>query len=145
MTFSKVLIAVDRVPLALKVARQGILLGEDLQAQIALIHVIDSSHALGNIDAGILPEQALATLKQEGRDFLDRLLEMYAKQLNILDFLLEGNPSEEIILMAKAWEADILVMGTHGRTGVKKLLMGSVAETVIRQSPCLVSIVREND
>ena len=57
--------------------------------------------------------------------------------------VLIGGPSHVIIEQAAAINADLLVMGTHGRTGITHLLIGSVAERVIRHAPCPVFVVRE--
>lgn len=56
--------------------------------------------------------------------------------------LLYGDPISVILGMAQEIGADLIVMGTHGRTGVRRLLMGSVAEAVVRKAPCPVLIVR---
>lgn len=54
-----------------------------------------------------------------------------------------GEPQREIVAEAQAWGAHLIVMGSHGRTGLRRLLMGSVAEYVMRHAPCPVEIVRE--
>jgi universal stress protein A len=54
----------------------------------------------------------------------------------------EGTPFYEIIRFAKEKDIDLIVMGTHGRTGLERLLMGSVAEKVMRESPCSVLVVK---
>jgi nucleotide-binding universal stress UspA family protein len=56
--------------------------------------------------------------------------------------LAEGEPPEEILRLAEASHADIIVMGTHGRSGLRRLLLGSVAEEVLRQATCPVLIVK---
>jgi nucleotide-binding universal stress UspA family protein len=56
--------------------------------------------------------------------------------------LLEGEPREEIVEMARDRPCDLIVMGTHGRTGMGRLLMGSVAEAVVRAAPCPVLTIR---
>ncbi len=56
--------------------------------------------------------------------------------------LLRGNPAQQIIQLAKDENAALIVMGTHGRTGLMRLLMGSVAEEVVRQAPCPVLTVK---
>jgi len=74
-----------------------------------------------------------------------KLLEMRADDPNILvehQLLFVGNPAEEILRVAQAIKADLIVMGTHGRTGLSWLLMGSVAEQVLRKAPCPVVTVR---
>jgi nucleotide-binding universal stress UspA family protein len=54
-----------------------------------------------------------------------------------------GDPAGEIVRLARDEKAEMVVMGTHGRTGMTRLLMGSVAEAVVRRSPCPVLIYRE--
>ena len=54
----------------------------------------------------------------------------------------EGDPREMILQMAQNWSADLIVMGSHGRTGLKKLLLGSVSQAVAVHSPCSVAIVK---
>lgn len=54
----------------------------------------------------------------------------------------EGNPSAEILRVAQERRCDLIVMGTHGRTGLHRLLMGSVAEHVVRKAPCPVLVVK---
>jgi nucleotide-binding universal stress UspA family protein len=56
--------------------------------------------------------------------------------------LLEGDPAEEILKVAQGEGVDMIVMGTHGATGLTRLLMGSVAEHVLRKAPCPVLTVR---
>lgn len=53
-----------------------------------------------------------------------------------------GTPAERIVDMAKTIRADLIIMGTHGRSGLGRLLMGSVAEKVLRQAPCPVLLVK---
>lgn len=56
--------------------------------------------------------------------------------------LLEGDPATEIVDYAREAGSDVIVMGTHGRTGLERLLMGSVAEKVMREAPCSVLVVK---
>jgi nucleotide-binding universal stress UspA family protein len=52
-----------------------------------------------------------------------------------------GDPAEAVVHEARTWSADLLVLGTHGRRGAARLLLGSVAETVLRHAPCSVLVV----
>jgi len=54
-----------------------------------------------------------------------------------------GNPADEIVELARAEQASLIVLGTHGRTGVSRLLMGSVAELVVRRASCPVLVYRQ--
>jgi nucleotide-binding universal stress UspA family protein len=56
--------------------------------------------------------------------------------------LFVGDPAEEILRVAQAVKADLVVLGTHGRTGLGRLLMGSVAEQIVRRAPCPVVTVK---
>jgi nucleotide-binding universal stress UspA family protein len=57
--------------------------------------------------------------------------------------LCEGEPAEEIIRLAGKTRSDLIVMGTHGRTGLGRLLLGSVAEEVLRRAPCPVLLLKK--
>jgi nucleotide-binding universal stress UspA family protein len=54
----------------------------------------------------------------------------------------EGDPKSKIVDHAMSWNADLVVVGSHGRTGVERFLMGSVSAAVARHAPCSVEIVR---
>lgn len=57
----------------------------------------------------------------------------------------EGDPRTEIVGAADDWNADLIVVGSHGRTGLKRLLLGSVAEAVVAHAHCSVEVVRRHD
>jgi nucleotide-binding universal stress UspA family protein len=56
-----------------------------------------------------------------------------------------GDPAEKLVKLAAALDADIVILGTHGRTGIKRFLIGSVAEKVVRNAGCQVLVVREKN
>jgi len=60
-------------------------------------------------------------------------------------YLGNGNPAHRIVQLAESLDADLIVCGTHGRTGARRLLLGSVAEEVVRKAPCGVLVVRPSD
>jgi len=64
------------------------------------------------------------------------------EEMDVQHYLLEGDPAAEIVQMARDSQCDLIVMGTHGRTGLGRLLMGSVAEQVMRKAPCPVLTVK---
>jgi nucleotide-binding universal stress UspA family protein len=63
-------------------------------------------------------------------------------QIRVQHVLLEGHPATEIVRYATDAGIDLIVMGTHGRSGLERLLMGSVAEKVMRDAPCSVLVVK---
>ena len=64
------------------------------------------------------------------------------ESIRVQHVLLEGDPATSIVSYAREPGADLIVMGTHGRTGMERLLMGSVAEKVLRDAPCSVLVVK---
>jgi nucleotide-binding universal stress UspA family protein len=62
--------------------------------------------------------------------------------IQVQHLLLEGDPAAEIVRHVQQTGTDLVVMGTHGRTGLDRLLLGSVAEKVLRDSPCSVLVVK---
>jgi nucleotide-binding universal stress UspA family protein len=73
-------------------------------------------------------------------DLIDRLGEMHHvdPRLRVEYRVADGDPASEIVRLAKELPADLVVMATHGRTGLRRLLMGSVAEAVVRRASCPV-------
>lgn len=60
-------------------------------------------------------------------------------------YVTTGHPAERIVALATQLDADAIVLGTHGRTGLKRIVLGSVAEEVVRRAPCTVIVVRPRD
>jgi nucleotide-binding universal stress UspA family protein len=128
----KILIAIDNGPTSEKVASNGFQLGQHLNAEIALISIVDTTFLM--TDGGVTPNEMSEIIKN---DFIKNhkiLTDKIFKNYKVLTFVEEGNPNEMILKVAEEWEADLIVLGTHGRTGLSHLLMGSVAEKVIRHS-----------
>ena len=140
MSYKNILIAVDSSEYSIAAAKKGFDLAEQLRAKVALLYVIDTSKALGNVEVGILPEEALLILKREAEQTLNSLVTLYSG-ISLVELMPQGHPKQEIIKTTKIWEADLLVMGTHGRTGLLNLLMGSVAEYVMKHSEIPVLVV----
>jgi nucleotide-binding universal stress UspA family protein len=144
MSFRKILIAVDSEPIAARAADTGVELAKALSGEVALIHVIDTSLVLGG-DTGIAPNELIARAEQEGQ----RLVAGFRQRLSLppaaLEFVLSGSPADEIVKAAKEWAADLIVIGSHGRGGIQRALLGSVAERVMRNAVCPVLIVRARE
>ena len=84
---------------------------------------------------------ALKNQAQQAVDYVKGLGEM--KGINVKSVLLEGHPADELIRYAEENGMDIIVMGTLGRTGIDRMLLGSVAGSVIRHSKVPVMVVRK--
>lgn len=140
MAYSKILIAVDDSEHSFHAAKKGITLARQLNAFVGFTFVIDTSKALGNPDTGTTRVENIEALKQRAEQSLGRLKEMLNGNA-WEQFLPKGHPVEEILNVAESWEADLIVMGTHGHTGLVHLIMGSTAEEVIKHARCPVMVV----
>jgi nucleotide-binding universal stress UspA family protein len=141
MNYKRILIVTDDSPSSLKAARYGYDLAKQLDAKVALLGVLDRTMAEGNVDAGIFPEQALNDLRKNMKKFLEGVEKDYADDVDTEIFTPEGDVKEVCLQMAKEWDAQLIVAGTHGRKGLNRLLMGSMAEGILRDSEVPVFIV----
>ena len=90
-----------------------------------------------------LPQNYLVDMKQEAEKALDKLLpEASQLGVRVVRALRMGNPYVEIVQYAEETETDVIVVGTHGRGGLAHLILGSVAEKVVRKAHCPVLTVR---
>lgn len=144
----KVLIAIDYHPTAEKVAEEGHKLAKQLGAQTCLVHVraessyYDTSYRnfFGLEGYGMAADPALATdpsLSSEVKNTTDDFLESAARHLNdssVGTHMAEGDTDTAILAYADEWQADMIVMGTHSRSGLEKMLMGNVTAKVLEKT-----------
>ena len=90
---------------------------------------------------GEVPPGSAAADKQHWRSQLEQIRPAN-KKIPVKHVFLEGDAAAEIVRYADEVAVDVIVLGTHGRTGVDRLVMGSVAERVMRDSPCSVLVVK---
>jgi nucleotide-binding universal stress UspA family protein len=121
----------------------AIRLARTLKARLTLLHVIQPVPLAGG-DMGVaLPATYLQEVEEAVQGSMeDALARVTAAGLTGERVVLYGVPFQEIIETAKARQVDLIVMGTHGRTGFMHVLLGSVAERVVRLAPCSVLVVR---
>jgi nucleotide-binding universal stress UspA family protein len=141
MSFNRILVTVENSPIAAHAVDLGIELARSLKAEIALIRVTESPTAYG-VDAGISARELMAQARREDQKLLAGVRERLSLPASVQEFLPAGDPATEIVNAAKEWPADIIVLGSHGRGGVSRALLGSVAEAVTRHAPCPVLVVR---
>jgi nucleotide-binding universal stress UspA family protein len=114
-------------------------LARDYDAHLIILHVAPGPVAIYGFGDGMLPPTG------EWNDDLRQELEeirVHDPMIRVTRRLEEGDPVTEILRVAKETHADLIVMGTHGRRGLRRMLMGSVSELVVRRAPCPVMTVR---
>jgi nucleotide-binding universal stress UspA family protein len=137
MRFERVLVAVDGSEFAAHALEVASSLATAVGAQLGLVHVIDVK--LVSSEAGIPADQQWAMFRADGQALLDTAAAAIAA--HPWKFLREGTPWKEIVQSAREWPADLIVIGTHGRSGVTRLVFGSTAEGVARHASVPVVVV----
>jgi nucleotide-binding universal stress UspA family protein len=113
-------------------------------AEVEVCSVVYPAGILGRTPIDPLEVKEIASAKQAAEKTVDDAIAKARARGVVAEGCVElGEPAATIVTRAEEIEADTIVMGTHGRSGVKRLFMGSVAEEVLRTSPCPVVIVRE--
>lgn len=147
MAYRRILVPVDGSPTSKAGLREAIELAKGQGASLQLVHVVDYHYlAMAGLEAGAYIDELMAGLTQSGKRILKRAEEPARKSgVPVTSVLLEspaGPAADAIVRQAKKWKADLIVLGTHGRRGVRRMLMGSDAEQVVRNSPVPVVLVR---
>jgi nucleotide-binding universal stress UspA family protein len=141
MSIRRILIAVDDSPISVRAAELGSELARSLGGEVALIHVNDNARDFVG-DTGIPRGELIERAAEEARKLLAGFRVRLALDPSTLEFVESGPPSTTIARAAKDWSADLIIIGSHGRSGIRRALLGSVAEGVMRNAPCPVLVVR---
>lgn len=137
LQIKKILVPTDFSEESEYAVNYAVLLAKKLQSRILLVHVIEPytysvSDAIQVIDH-------YTALKSIARSMLDDLQKKLLKEGVKTDVVvMKGSPYLEIVKRARQTRVDLIILGTHGRTGVQRFLVGSVAERVIRLASCPV-------
>jgi nucleotide-binding universal stress UspA family protein len=140
MKYKKILIAVDDSAYAMKAAKAGFALAHSLRSMIGILYVVDRAREVVNADLGVTSRESQTLLLQEAEKTIEQYIRMYNGVEKIFRFTPEGIPEEEILNIAREWQADLIVMGTHARSGLSRIMTGSVAEYVIRHAEIPVMV-----
>jgi nucleotide-binding universal stress UspA family protein len=137
----KILIAVDGEPLSVPVAARAAELAHALGAEIALVQVVESPLDVQG-DTGIAKPELFAMIQKQCKALLQGFRRRLHETTRATEFLLAGPPATGIVKAATHGSADMVVIGSHGRSGLERIVLGSVADAVIRNAPCPVLVVR---
>lgn len=120
---------------------------ESFKADVHVLHVVDESYqywmTMGPemMPIGPPPENVLEACQKEMTRFVADLL--YGWNCTVHQSVALGRPFLEIIRYAREKKIDMIILGTHGRGGLKHALLGSVAEKIVRKAPCPVLTIRD--
>jgi universal stress protein A len=141
MALKRILVPVDFSEPSLRAFRYAARLGAQFGASILPVYVAE--HVVYFDEAVTFPKgKVLEAMK-------GKLMELARREINellpVYPQVLTGKPWREIIKAAREQAVDLIVIGTHGRTGLEHMLLGSTAERVVQYAPCPVLVVRETE
>jgi len=145
--YQRILVPVDGSQTSELALREAVRLASDQKAELRIIYVVEEIVPIWDVELLNLSE-ILNAVRATGQRILKKAdAAARADGVKVQTTLVEASPpgaraASMIVEEAKAWPADLIVIGTHGRRGVDHLLMGSVAEGVARISPVPVMLVR---
>ena len=142
-TPARIALAVDGSNNSMKAAEYALELGKKIDAELVAVHVVDLSSVFK-----MLPQATKKELIKIGRPDAKKIFEQVAclagqRDINIKTEVIESSCSaaDALIRYAKARKIDLIVVGTKGRSGMKKVLLGSVASKVVTHAPCAVLVI----
>ncbi len=138
--YEKILIATDGSEYTKNAVDYGIDIAKSTGAKLFAIYVVDTA-AFASIPMDAAWESMYELLKQEG-DLAIKYVTERAQGLEVEGNLIEGHPADEIIRYSEKNSISLIVMGTLGKSGLDRFLLGSVAEKVVRNSKIPVLVVR---
>ena len=145
MSYKRILVPVDGSPTATMGMVEAIKLAKEAHGKLMLLHIVEDHSAFVGPDAGASIAPMLEGLRQAGQRVLERIVRRVEragiKPQGVLVESYGGRVADSIVEQAKRLRADLIVMGTHGRRGVSRVLLGSDADVVVRYSPVPVLLV----
>ena len=152
----KVLIAIDYNPSSQNVAESGYELAKLMGAEVCLIHVMSEMAHYGmryptfmgyeGYDTGAVDIEMINEMQKVTEDYL-KSAARHLNDPNVITHLAEGDAANVLLEYSEQWNADLLVMGTHSHSAIEKLLMGTVASSVLEKTNIpvyMVPVKKEN-
>jgi nucleotide-binding universal stress UspA family protein len=148
--YQKILVPVDGSPTSMRGLQEAIKLAKLTGAKLRLLHVVDQiSFATGMEAATLVTGEMMQLLREGGEKLLEqaraRVERAGVRVDTVLCDSIAGRVCDLVIEQAAAWHAGLIVLGTHGRRGVGRLLLGSDAEMIVRLATVPVLLVRAKE
>jgi nucleotide-binding universal stress UspA family protein len=143
MLFERIVLATDGSKNSTSAVTEALRIGKESGSQVLVVSVIDS-RALSSVSPEIQVAGSIDRMQAEAERIVNEVTRLGSGQ-NVQATILYGNPANEIIKFSHSRNADLIVVGTRGKTGIERLFLGSVAEGVVREAPCPVLVVKNNE
>jgi nucleotide-binding universal stress UspA family protein len=145
-TFKRILVPVDGSAPSRAGLDRAIALAKSNRARLRLLHVVDENAVMRGMEPAMNVGELLDILMEDGRKVLAAAADLARKRGikadTVLNELHLGRVADRIVGESAKWRADLIVMGTHGRRGIGRLVMGSDAESVLREARVPVLMVK---
>ncbi|MBI4455323.1 MAG: universal stress protein [Acidobacteria bacterium] len=142
MNLRKIVVATDFSEASQAAVETAFSLTLESGAILYLLHVMDFVLEATAPMVGVVGPSIEELYREEMQRLQELIPQNWKKDVNIETAVLVGTAASEIASFAREKEADLIVVGTHGRTGLARVLMGSTAEGLLRQAPCQVLVVK---
>ncbi|GAB2985008.1 universal stress protein [Mucilaginibacter puniceus] len=155
MLIKKILIGIDNSSFAEHAAKYAFDMARTFKAKVGLVHIVEPNFMppsagmdplSGSLPNAIGEAEIMNVQNDMSENLLEKIEKKFGKDLQVTHFNEFGDTADGIIDCSKDFGADLIVVGTHSRSGIDRLLMGSVAEHVVRHSeiPVLVVPMKED-
>ena len=145
ISINRILVPTDFSEHGLSALNYAATFADEFSASVDLFHVIEPIPVGATLTHGI-GARVQDEIRKAAEQQMEALNGEWQKHsFSVRRSVVEGHPFVEIVRKARECEADVIVMGTHGRGAVTHMLLGSVAERVVREAPCPVLTVRHPD
>jgi nucleotide-binding universal stress UspA family protein len=138
--FEKILIATDGSVKNQPAVMKGLALARESGSAVYAIYVVDET-LFASAQAGESMDEIYLKLKEEGEKAVEQVKRV-ANGVKVETLVLSGRPAQVITGFAAKNRLDLIVVGSQGKSGVERLLLGSVAESIIRMADCMVLVVK---
>jgi nucleotide-binding universal stress UspA family protein len=144
--YARILVPVDGSETAKRGLEEAIKLSKALGSELRLVHIVDDSALAMNPETGIAAAPLVEDFAEGGKEILEEARALAAARGAQVEIALHenftGRIADLIVDEAKKWGADLIVMGTHGRRGIRHAVLGSDAEAVVHATEVPVLLVR---
>ena len=142
----KILVPVDFSDYSEKAMQYGNEFARTFGAEVVLLHVLEIPVYPVAVGLGSVPPIMTDDLMPEVEKRLEAdAVKFFGEGVNVKRVVREGAPFVEIVQLARDDKVDLIIMPTHGRTGLSHVFLGSTAERVVRKAPCAVLVVRDSE
>ena len=143
----KILVAIDFSAGSVNALRYALKIAEKFDAQLVLLHVLhDPAEAPGFYSSKKAGKKVLRNMEEAASRMMEEFVEKHLKKWEKFGTrIIPGLPAEQIVRLAEKEKVDMIVMGTNGHSGLKRLMLGSVTDKVIRACTCPVLAVHSDE